>query len=120
MMAVILAALLLAITVIPIFRSVPVLGFLPFLLWGALSWATVTPQQYSLIELKPNHDVTLVALNSSAVSLGSVAGTSLGGLALAGGLAAKNLPYAASIFLLCAFAWQMLLIQKQQRKEVLA
>jgi len=118
LMAAILIALSLVITVIPIFRSVPVLGLLPFLLWGTLSWATVAPQQCRLIALKSNHDTTLVALNTSAFSLGSVVGIALGGLALGGGLGAKTLPYAASLFLLCAFVWQMLSLQQQPQEEM--
>jgi predicted MFS family arabinose efflux permease len=117
-MAMILAGLFLVITAIPIFRSVPFFGFLPFLLWGALGWATVTTQQFNLIQIKADHEAILVALNSSAVSLGGVIGTSMGGVALAGGLRAGNLPYVTAIFLLCAFAWQMVLVWKQQRVEL--
>lgn len=112
-MAMIVATLFLVIASIPTLRSVPVVGLLPFLLWGALGWASVTSQQCSLIEIKSDHEAILVALNSSAVSLGSVVGTALGGLALAGGLNAMYLPYMTAIFLVCAFLLQMLLMQVQ-------
>ena len=112
-MAMILATLFLVITAIPVFRWIPILGFLPFLLWGALGWSTVTTQQYSLMKIKPNHEALLVALNSSAVSLGSVVGTAMGGVALAGGLSAGKLPYLTSLFLFCAFVWQASLIQQR-------
>lgn len=111
-MAMIIAVLLLTITAIPVLRWVPIFGFLPFLLWGAMGWASVTPQQYSLIKIKADHEAILVALNSSAVSLGSVIGTALGGLALASGLGAGKLPYVTSIFLFCALVCQMMLIRK--------
>lgn len=107
-MAMILAFLFFVIMAIPAFRGIPVLGFMPFLLWGALGWSTVTTQQYNLMKIKPDHEAILVALNSSAVSLGSVVGTALGGVALSGGMSASHLPYATGIFLLLALAWQMI------------
>ena len=117
-MAMILVVLWLMITVIPALSWVPVLGHLPFLIWGAMGWASVTPQQYVLIETKADHEAILVALISSAVSLGSVVGTALVGAALASGLDAGKLPYVTSIFVFCAFVCQMLLIQQRQRQEV--
>ncbi len=116
-MAIILSVLLVTITAIPILRGVPILGLLPFLAWGAMGWASVTPQQYSLIKIKANHEAIFVALNSSAVSLGSVIGTAMGGVALARGLSPEKLPYVTSILVFCALACQMLLIQKQQHKQ---
>ncbi len=111
-MATILAVLLLTILAIPPLRGVPLWGMLPFLIWGAMGWASVTPQQYSLIKIKADHEAILVALNSSAVSLGSVMGTALGGMALASGFDAGKLPYATAIFVFCAFVCQMLLIKR--------
>jgi predicted MFS family arabinose efflux permease len=116
-MAAILTMLLAAYLSIPVLRSIPVLGLLPFFIWGAMGWSTMTPQQCRLSELKPGHDATLVALNSSAVSLGGVAGPALGGLALASGFNAQNLPYAAVVLVSCALAWQLLLL-KPFPKEV--
>ncbi len=118
-MAGVLVSLLIAIASIPVLSSVSVLGLLPFLLWGAMGWATVTPQQCALIELQPQQEATLVALNSSAVSLGSVAGASLGGFAISCGMGVRALPYAAAALLVGALGWQLLLIQKR-RQEVLA
>lgn len=108
----IIGTLFLIITAIPLVREVRVFGLLPFLIWGALGWASVTPQQLTLIEIKADHEAILVALNSSAVSLGSVVGTALLSLALSGGLNAAHLPYVTSFFLLCAFACQILLVRK--------
>ena len=113
-MAIILSILMLSITAIPTLRWFPVLGLLPFLIWGGMGWASVPTQQHSLIKIKADHEAILVALNSSAVSLGGVVGTALGGIALASGFAAEKLPYVTSIFVFCALVCQMLLIKKQQ------
>lgn len=109
-MAVILSALFVMIFSIPFLRDLPVIGYVPFLIWGAMGWASVMPQQYSLIRLKPGYEAILVALNSSAVSLGSVVGTMLGGLALTSGLDARNLPYATAGFVLCALILAVTLV----------
>jgi predicted MFS family arabinose efflux permease len=111
-MAVILAALCVAVAAIPVLRWIPIFGLWPFPLWGAMGWASVTPQQYVLIETKPGHEAIGVALISSAVSLGSVLGTALGGLALAGGLGAEYLPYLTAIFVCSALALQVFLIPR--------
>jgi predicted MFS family arabinose efflux permease len=116
-MAGILVALVGAIVALPTLGAVPLLGLLPFLVWGALGWSVMTPQQLSLIELEPGHEATVVALNSSAVGLGSVFGPALGGLALAGGLEARSLPYAAAGILLCALLWQLVLVQQRQPRQ---
>jgi predicted MFS family arabinose efflux permease len=108
-MAAIIAALFVVILFIPALRWIPILGTLPFLLWGALGWSTVATQQCRLVEIAPDHEAILVALNSSAVSFGSVVGTSLGGLALTSGLNAGALPYATCIFLFGALVCQVLM-----------
>lgn len=118
-MAMILIVLLTAFFSIPLLREIPIFGLLPFLIWGAMGWSTMTPQQYRLSQLKPGHDATLVALNSSAVSLGGVIGPALGGLALAGGFNAKNLPYAATALLCCALLWQVTLIRQTYKIRLL-
>jgi predicted MFS family arabinose efflux permease len=114
----ILTTILIAILSIPIARSIPIIGILPFLIWGAMGWSTMTPQQYILNQLKPGQEATLVALNSSAVSLGGVVGPSLGGIALESGLKAQSLPYAAASFVFCALVLQMVLIRKNLRSKV--
>lgn len=116
-MAAILATLMLMYLVIPAFSLIPGLGLVPFLIWGAMGWSTMTPQQCILNQLKPGRDSTLAALNSSAVSLGAVAGAAFGGLALEIGLNAKSLPYAATGLVFCAFAWQVKLIQRQRNQR---
>lgn len=102
---------------IPMLRMIPLVGLLPFLLWGLMGWSTMTPQQYRLSQLKPGRDATLVALNSSAASLGAVAGAALGGLAISANVDATLLPYLASVLLLLALLWQLWLIQRPSRAE---
>jgi predicted MFS family arabinose efflux permease len=109
LMTILLVVLFVAIISIPSLRGIPVLGLLPFPLWGAMGWASVTPQQYRLIQMRPGHEAILVALNSSAVSLGSAVGTILGGMALTGGFAAERLPYLTAIFVFCALMAQLLI-----------
>jgi predicted MFS family arabinose efflux permease len=116
-MAAILASLAVAVFALPTLGAVPVLGLLPFLLWGILGWATGAPQQLSLLELEPRHHASVVALNGSALGLGSVVCPALGGLALTCGLDVHKLPYAACGLLLCALVWQVLLLQQQPREE---
>lgn len=117
-MGMILAVLLLTYPLIPVLRPIPIFGLLPFLVWGAMGWSTMTPQQCRLSQLKPGHDAALVALNSSAVSLGGVVGPALGGLALASGFDAGRLPYAATGLIFCALVWQLSLIRRERRGEV--
>lgn len=77
-----------------------------------MGWSTMTPQQYRLSQIKPGHDTTLVALNSSAVSLGGVGGAALGGLIIESGLDPRNLPYIAASVIVCALVWQLSLIRR--------
>jgi predicted MFS family arabinose efflux permease len=64
--------------------------------WGAAGFASPPPQQHLLLERAPDLGTVAVAVNSSAIYLGSAIGTALGGIALNAGLSPKDLPYAAS------------------------
>ncbi len=116
-MAVILTILIATMLLLPSTSFIPYLGLLPFLVWGAMGWATVTPQQHSLIGFQPEQSATLAALNGSAISLGSVLGTSIGGFAIANGLDVRNLPYAGASLLLGALLWQMFLIKEYHQEK---
>ena len=116
-MAAILAALAAALLALPALGAVPLLGLLPFLLWGVLGWATGAPQQLALLALEPDHHAPVVALNGSALGLGSVLGPALGGLALACGLDVRMLPYAACGLVLCALAAHLALMHQAPREE---
>jgi predicted MFS family arabinose efflux permease len=111
----ILSILLLSIASIPVLRWFPLFGILPFLSWGAMGWASVTPQQLALIRIKPDCEAVLIALNSSAISMGSVFGTALWGAMLTVGLNAEQLPYITATMLIFALLWQWSLFRKSQK-----
>ncbi|KNB49582.1 MFS transporter [Streptomyces caatingaensis] len=66
------------------------------LVWGAGGWALQVPQQHRLLELSPGRGPVVLALNGSALYLGSAVGSALGGAALAAGLAPRALPWATA------------------------
>ncbi len=101
-----------ALALLPWTGSVPGLVLLPLLLWGAVGWAFVVPQQHRLLAGegtrgkgrgesgpgggKAGSGAAAVGLNSSATYLGGAVGSALGGLALAHGLDARWLPLPAA------------------------
>ena len=113
-MAAILTVLVAAIAVLPLSSS-----FVPYFIWGAMGWATVTAQISTLLEALPDQGATLVALNGSAIGLGSALGSGLGGFAIASGLAPARLPFAAATILVCALACQVI-FPKRMTQRVLA
>ncbi|MEU9122714.1 MFS transporter [Streptomyces sp. NPDC048506] len=64
--------------------------------WGAAGWALQVPQQHRLLRLSARRGTVALALNNSALYLGSAVGSALGGLALGSGLAPYALPWAAA------------------------
>ncbi|MEN2419521.1 MFS transporter [Streptomyces rimosus] len=64
-------------------------------LWGAAGWALQVPQQHRLLALRDDRGTVALALNNSALYLGSAVGSALGGLALAAGAEGYALPWAA-------------------------
>lgn len=90
-----------------------------YALWGAMGWAVVPLQQQVLSELAPDDEIALAALNGSALGLGSALGAALGGGALALGLMAAHLPFAAAAIVLGALIVQ-LAPDGRRRREVLA
>ncbi|WP_405473053.1 MFS transporter [Streptomyces canus] len=93
--ALLLALLGLSLVTLPWAGTIPGLVLLPLLLWGAVGWAFVVPQQHRLIAADAPGGAA-VALNSSATYLGGSAGSALGGLALATGMDARWLPLGAA------------------------
>ncbi|MFF9069971.1 MFS transporter [Streptomyces sp. NPDC014891] len=94
-----LGTLAAALTLLPWAGAVPGLVLLPLLVWGAVGWAFVVPQQHRLLagEAGEGHaGAAAVGLNSSATYLGGAVGSALGGLALAHGLDARWLPLPAA------------------------
>ncbi|CAM3315193.1 MULTISPECIES: MFS transporter [Methylobacterium] len=110
-MAVILAALTLALALLPSLLGTPLLGYLPLLVWGAMGWASQAPQQHALLHLRPDHGSVAVALNSSANYLGGAAGAALGGVVVTlAGISA--LPITAAAAATAGFALQVAILAR--------
>jgi predicted MFS family arabinose efflux permease len=92
--AVLLAALCLGLAALPLPGGAAVLPLL--VLWGAVGWAFVVPQQHRLLGMRPRGGAAVLALNSSATYLGGSAGAALGGALLSAGLGPRHLPLAAA------------------------
>ncbi|WP_434775467.1 MFS transporter [Pseudomonas oryzihabitans] len=91
------------------------LVMLPIAAWGAVGWALQVPQNNELIQARQHHgDGNLaVALNESALYLGSALGAAAGGFVLLLEQPVGNLAlYAAGVATLGAFAQLFLLRQK--------
>jgi predicted MFS family arabinose efflux permease len=71
-------------------------------IWGAAGFGSPPPQQHLLLERAPDRGAVAVAVNASAIYLGSAIGSSLGGIALHAGVSAKTLPLMASGFAVLA------------------
>ncbi|MGX9931576.1 MFS transporter [Virgibacillus salarius] len=114
----ILALLALAMFSLPLVLGIPFLALLPFMVWGAMGWASLAPQQHVLLQLQPEHGPAVVALNSSANYLGGSMGSALGGIVMVGGLTPSYLPIASGCLVLVAFLGQLiiLIINKQRKK----
>ena len=108
LMLLILICLSLSILAIPTLIKVPVLGLIPFILWGAMGWATQAPQQHILLQNHPDHGSASVALNSSLNYLGSAVGAALGGLLLSQGLSVAFLIYSAFVVVVIGIVIQLL------------
>jgi len=75
----IMILLLFSFILLPISIHTPIASCLPFLLWGAMGWATQAPQQHILIKNYKSYGETAVALNSSVNYLESSIGSALCG-----------------------------------------
>ncbi|WP_447037761.1 MFS transporter [Streptomyces sp. DSM 118878] len=90
----IMAALAVAVGVLP---SLGAAAYPALVLWGAAGWALQVPQQHRLLALRAERGTVALALNNSALYLGSAVGSGLAGVALAAGLAPRHLPWAAAV-----------------------
>lgn len=108
LMLIILVVLSISIALIPTLIKIPILGLLPFLLWGAMGWATQAPQQHILLKKHAEHGSASVALNSSLNYLGSAIGAALGGLLLAQGGSLKTLIYGAFTVIILGIIIQLI------------
>ncbi|WP_142760939.1 MFS transporter, partial [Staphylococcus aureus] len=94
-MLIILILLALSFGSIPISINLPILGLIPFILWGAMGWATQAPQQHILLKKHPEYGGSAVALNSSINYLGSAMGSAIGGIILFNANSTNVLIYSA-------------------------
>ncbi|MEU7295665.1 MFS transporter [Streptomyces exfoliatus] len=85
-----------ALALLPWAGAVRGLVLLPLVVWGAVGWAFVVPQQHRLLGRDAEGGAAAVGLNSSATYLGGAVGSALGGLALAHGLDPGLLPLLAA------------------------
>ncbi|WFF42035.1 MFS transporter [Salinicola endophyticus] len=98
--AAIMLLLSLALIALPLLLAVsPWLALLPITLWGAVGWALQVPQNSGLMKAREAQgDGNLaVALNESALYLGSALGASIGGFALALHMPVDALSFAAGL-----------------------
>ena len=94
-MLIILILLALSFGLIPISINLPILGLIPFILWGAMGWATQAPQQHILLKKHPEYGGSAVALNSSINYIGSAMGSAIGGIILFNANSTNVLIYSA-------------------------
>ncbi len=99
-MMIILVGLIFSFVAIPFANNLHYIGLIPFFIWGVFGWAVTTPQQHILFALNEKQGAILAALNTSALGLGSALGTAIGGLIIASGVQAINLPFFSAMLLL--------------------
>ncbi|WP_030794519.1 MFS transporter [Streptomyces sp. NRRL S-920] len=100
----IVSTLVVALGVLPLLGAA---AFPALVVWGAAGWAFQVPQQHRLLALGAGRGTVALALNNSALYLGSAVGSALAGLALSVGLAARALPWAAAGVALAGFVLHM-------------
>ncbi|MBF59657.1 MFS transporter [Halomonas sp. FeN2] len=90
----------------------PLLTLLPIALWGAVGWALQVPQNNELVRTRQAHgDGNLaVALNESALYLGSAIGAASGGIVLALHLPASTLAVGAGAIAAIGAATQFIIM----------
>ncbi|MGZ0147818.1 MFS transporter [Kribbella sp. WER1] len=82
-----------------VLSSAAVIGVTWFLAQGVGNGGAAVPQQVRLAGLAPESPAIVMALNGSAISLGSAIGSGIGGLALAAGTAPHGLLGIAAVIL---------------------
>ncbi|WP_447042839.1 MFS transporter [Vreelandella sp. H-I2] len=110
--------LFLALITLPFTASIhPLLTLLPIALWGAVGWALQVPQNNELVRTRQAHgDGNLaVALNESALYLGSAIGAASGGILLALHLPVATLALGAGVIAAVGTATQLLIVMRTKR-----
>ncbi|MFD7963885.1 MFS transporter [Streptomyces zaomyceticus] len=106
-----------ALALLPWTGSVPGLVLVPLVVWGAVGWAFVVPQQHRLLARDSGNGAAAVGLNSSATYLGGAVGSALGGLALAHGLDARWLPLPAAGVALAGVLFHLTAVRGPARRD---
>jgi predicted MFS family arabinose efflux permease len=88
----------------------------PLVVWGAAGWALQVPQQHQLIAAQPAQAPVAVALNSSAVYLGSAIGSALGGTVIAAGVTPGALPYCTAALAAVALLLHLTAVRHAARR----
>ncbi|MDH6126836.1 MFS transporter [Kitasatospora sp. GP82] len=90
----IMALLVVALVMLRVSASIhPLVALIPIAVWGAVGWALQVPQQNDLLEVRGDKGGPVaVALNESALYLGSAVGSGLGGVAFSLGWDGSVLP----------------------------
>ncbi|MEU5902617.1 MFS transporter [Streptomyces venezuelae] len=101
----IVSTLVVAIGVLPLLGAA---AHPALVVWGAAGWAFQVPQQHRLLALRAERGTVALALNNSALYLGSAVGSGAAGLALAAGLAPERLPWAAAAVAAAALVLHLL------------
>lgn len=94
---------------------VGVLGLVWFFLCGIGNGGAAVPQQARLAAMAPESAAIVMALNASAISLGTALGGGVGGLGLAVGLAAGRLPLVAAGILTVAVVIHLAVARRSAR-----
>ena len=113
----IMLLLFVALISLPFAASInPLLTLLPIALWGAVGWALQVPQNNELVDARqPHGDGHLaVALNESALYLGSAVGAAFGGILLAFHLPVATLAVSAGAIAAVGALVQLTLVVKTQ------
>ncbi|MFI8438385.1 MFS transporter [Streptomyces sp. NPDC079020] len=115
----ILAILVVALLAFRLAASVtPLLALLPIAVWGAVGWALQVPQQSDLLAARSERGGPVaVALNESALYLGSAIGSGLGGVAFAFGWSGSVLPLWAAGFAAAALLLQLTAVRAAAAKH---
>ena len=108
--ALITALLLLAFLILAWNPSVIVVA-MSILCWGMLGWASLAPQQHTLMVDNPHDGTTAVAANASANYLGSAIGSMAGAALVDQGFVGESLAHVAAIPVIVAFLLQLVRIR---------
>lgn len=119
-MLIILILLALSFGLIPISINLPILGLIPFILWGAMGWATQAPQQHILLKKHPEYGGSAVALNSSINYLGSAMGSAIGGIILFNANSTNVLIYSALGITIIGILLQLLNLSLEKIKNLVS